>query len=296
MIRFGIMEMQLDRLLPKAMTPKDAAENMLQFDHGKLITGLVQEGFQLIELCGDLGLYFPNAYDSKSIQRLANLKREMGITYTVHLPLGSVEPSTPLESVRLGSVDAILDLIDALEPLNPEVYVLHGTGALAAEFYRKDLPKSAKSLVLKRFQGGAINSIQIILEETNIPSRKLAIETVGFPLDLTIEIAELLDLSICLDTGHILAGFSGPIRLDEALQTCLARLAEIHLHDSPDFLRTGQLGFGKDHQALGSGDLDIKFLINTLKKHNFAGPIIFELSVREALRSLAVLRELGGIV
>jgi len=293
-MRFGIMEMQMDRLLPVEITPKDAVENILQFDRGKLVSGLVQEGFHHIELGGDLGLFFPNAYESKNIQSLVNLKSEMGITYSVHLPLWSVEPSTPLEPVRMGSVDAILDVIDAAEPLNPEVYVLHGTGALAAEFYRMDLPQNAKFLALKQFQGGAISSIQMILEETGLPSRKLAIETIEFPLDLTLEIAELLDLSICLDTGHVLAGFSGSVKLEDALETCLPRLAEIHLHDSPDFLKTGKLGYGKDHQALGKGDLDVKFLMDALQKRDFTGPIVFELTVREALDSMAVLRELGG--
>jgi sugar phosphate isomerase/epimerase len=192
-------------------------------------------------------------------------------------------------------VDAILDVIEAVQPLDPEVYVLHATGALAAEFYRMKLPQTAKSLALKQFQGGAIHSIKTLLEETRLPSRKLAVETIEFPLELTLEIADLLDLSICLDTGHVLAGFSGAVNFDDALDICLPRLAEIHLHDSPDYMRTGRLAYGKDHQALGSGDLNAGRLIKRLEKQNFDGPVIFELSVENAQKSIAHLEKIGAI-
>ena len=294
-MRFGIMEMQMDRLLPAQASGKDAIDQILNFNRADLVGGLAESGFHLIELGGDLGLFFPTAYESANIQRLKQLKAERGLAYTIHLPLWSVEPSTPLEPVRLGSVDAILDVIDAVETLDPEVYVLHATGALAAEFYRMKLPQTAKSLALKQFQGGAINSIKTILEETGLPSRKLAVETIEFPLELTLEMADLLDLSICLDTGHVLAGFAGAINFDDALDVCLPRLAEVHLHDSPDFMRTGQLGYGKDHQALGTGDLNTRRLINQLKKRDFDGPVIFELDLANAKKSLSHLEEIGAL-
>jgi len=292
-MRFGLMEMQLNRLVPPKVDPKEAINRILNFDRGQHVRGLAQEGFSLIELGGDLSLFFPSAYQDENIDRLMVLKEDLNLTYTIHLPLWSVEPSTPLEPVRMGSVDAIVDIIDAVQPLEPEVYVLHATGALAAEFYRMNLPDMAKSLALKQFQGGAISSIQIILEETGLDSRKLAVETIEFPLELTLEMADLLDLSICLDTGHILAGFSGEVHMSEAIKACLPRLSEVHLHDSTNFMETGQLGYGKDHQTLGSGALDVNSLINQLNKANFGGPVVFELPVEDALVSLDHLKSLG---
>ncbi len=293
MLRFGIMEMQMTQLVPLDVSPKEVIDTILSFDRGNLVSSLANAGFSLIELGGDLSLFFPTAYEERNIHKLNKLKKEMGLSYTVHLPLWSVEPSTPLESVRLGSVDAIINIIDAVEILNPEVYVLHATGALAAEFYRMDLPEIPKSLVLKQFQGNAIRSIKMILEETGLPSRKLAIETIEFPLDLTIEIADLLDLSICFDTGHVLAGFSGAIAFEEALAACLPRLAEVHLHDAPNFMKTGELGYGKDHQPLGTGGLDVKKFLEALERNGFSGPIIFELTTSETKKSIAYLKEIG---
>jgi sugar phosphate isomerase/epimerase len=294
-MRFGIMELQLDRLIPAQVSGKDAIDQILNFNRANLVHGLAESGFSLVELGGDLGLFFPTAYKPANIQRLLQVKQELNLAYTIHLPLWSVEPSTPLEPVRLGSVDAILDVMDAVEILEPEVYVLHATGSLAAEFYRMQLPEAAKNLALKQFQGGAISSIMTILEESGLPSRMLAIETIEFPLELTLEIAELLDLSICLDTGHLLAGFSGAINFEDALDICLPRLAEVHLHDSPNYMRTGQLGYGQDHQPLGTGDLNVKRLLNRLKKHDVNLPIIFELNVADAQKSLVYLEKIGAI-
>jgi len=293
-MRFGIMEMQMSQLIPGDVNPKKAVDQILSFDRSQLVKNLAEAGFNLIELGGDLSLFFPHTFEEKSINRLNQLKEEMNLSFTVHLPLWSVEPSTPLEPVRYGSADAIMDIIDAVEILEPEVYVLHATGALAAEFYRMKIPETAKSLVLQQFQGNAISSVKMILEETGLPSRKLAIETIEFPLDLTLEIADLLDLSICLDTGHILAGFSGPIPFEEALTACLPRLAEVHLHDAPDFMKTGKLGYGLDHQALGTGDLDVINLLKILDDNHFSGPVVFELSTTEAQQSLSYLKRIGA--
>jgi|GEM_PF-5146886 len=50
------------------------------------------------------------------------------------------------------------------------------------------------------------------------------------------------------------------------------------------------IGYGTDHQALGRGDLDAGRLLDRLAEVGFAGPIIFELTVPEALESLDVIR------
>jgi len=135
----------------------------------------------------------------------------------------------------------------------------------------------------------------MILEETEIPSRQLAIETIEFPLELTLEIADLLDLSICLDTGHVLAGFSGALALADVLKICMPRLAEVHLHDSTNYQESGKLGYGQDHQTLGTQSLDVKYLMSYLNQHDFQGPIIFELTIKQAQDSLAYLNKIGVI-
>lgn len=291
-MRFGIMDMQLDLLVGGIDPSGDLAAQVGEFNHSDLVERLYQAGFNLVELGGDLQLFFPGAYAPHSIDRLLRLKQEKGLSYTVHLPLWSVEPSTPLQEVRKGSAQALTETIQATLPLDPEVYVLHATGALAAEFYRMRLPEKVKALLLRQFQAQAAESIRTILGETGIPSRQLAIETIEFPFELTVELANVLDLSICLDVGHILAGFSGPIGLYEALPYLLPRLGEVHLHDAPWQGKEQKIHYGEDHQALGKGDLDVVRLLDRLSEAHFDGPIIFELTVPEAQESVDVLMQL----
>jgi sugar phosphate isomerase/epimerase len=291
-MRFGIMTMQRNALIPAGLSPQETLAFIASLDHADLARKLFSLGFDPIELGGDMPLFLPHTLAPPTIERLAQLKAETGLAYTVHLPLWSVEPSTPLAPVREGSVRALIDTVQATLPLQPEFYVLHATGALAAEFYHMALPDLAKTFILRQFQNNAGDSIQHILAETGLPSRQLAVETVEFPLDLTVELAEELNLSLCLDTGHVLAGFSGPLDLFAALELCLPRLGEIHLHDSPWQGPEQKIVYGQDHQPLGRGDLDLARLLDRLAEVGFSGPLILELTVEEALASLGVIRAL----
>ena len=289
-MRFGIMAMQLEALVPSGIPAEQVMASIMAFDHAGLAKSLFDKGFNPIELGGDLGMFLPHAYSPEAIERLAALKAD-GLSYTLHLPLWSVEPSTPLTPVRKGSVDAVVQAIQATRPIDPEVYVLHATGALAAEFYNMKISEMARMLILRQFQNGARESIKSILAETGIPSRKLAIETIEFPLDLTLELAEELDLSMCLDAGHVLAGFPGWFDFFDVLEKLLPRLAEVHLHDCKK-MPEGTRGYGEDHKPLGHGDLDLGRFLDRLAAANFTGPLVFELKVDEALESLNVVKSI----
>jgi sugar phosphate isomerase/epimerase len=284
------MALQISALIAPGLPAERVMANIAGFDHADLVRGLTAHGFTLFELNGDLGYLLPQAYTPAAVERLAALKAELGLSYTVHLPLWSVEPASPVPGVRQGSVQALVDTIRATRLLDPEMYVMHATGSLAAEFYRMRLPELARVVLLRQFQGHAHQSLQAILAESGLPSRQLAIETVEFPFDLTVELAEELDLSLCFDTGHVLVGFSGPVDFFAALDRCLPRLGEIHLHDGPRRGPGEAPGYGLDHHPLGTGDLDLPRFLARLEQAGFSGPIIFELGVEEALASLDVIR------
>jgi len=291
-MRFGVIAMQQGSLIPPGITTEQLMAHVMNFDQSKLVEQVIVHGFDLVELSGDLGLFLPQTLEPESIERLCDLKDEQGLTFTVHLPLWSIEPSTPSTPVREGSVDAIINCIHAVEKLDPEIYVLHATGALAAEFYRMPLPDLAHIYLLRQFQNYARESLLKILSETRISTRRLSIETIEFPFDLTLELAEDLDLSICLDSGHVLVGFSGPIGLFDALEQCLPYLGEVHLHDGPWQGSGRNIGYGKDHQALGYGDLDVGRFLDRLTLSGFDGPVVLELDIDKALESLAFIRSI----
>jgi len=280
------MSSQTALLIPPGVQEAELTNHIVNYSYSELIIEIAEAGFKTIELSGDLAILLPHFYSKESIKSLLKLKKELDLSYTVHLPLWSVEPSTSLQPVRKGSVEALINHIDLVKTLEPEVYVLHATGALAAEFYRMSLPEVAKTFLLGQFKENAISSIGRILSETGISRQKLAIETIEFPLDLTIDIANQLDISLCFDTGHIMAGFSGNNSFFDALSSCFHRVAEFHLHDCPQRSQEDPIGYGQDHKPLGHGDINIVQLLNQLESHNFDGPIIFEMSLDDAKESI----------
>ena len=290
-MRFGVKSAQTSAMIPKDRVPNDIQKYITEFDYVGLVESIAERGFNLLELGGDVALFFPHCFSPASVERLIALKHRRKLSYTVHLPLWSVEPSTPQPAVRAGSVQAVVDCIRATLPLKPESYVLHATGTLATEFARMR-SEIGRAMILPLFQANARQSVRQILQKTGIPSRLLAIETIEFPFDLTCQIAEDLDISMCLDTGHVLVGFSGPFELFEVLERVLPRLGEIHMHDGPWQGPEMKLGYGKDHSPLGTGDLDVPRFLERLEKAGFSGPIIFELMLPEALASLEHIRGL----
>jgi len=302
MLRFGIEMLQRSLLMEMAMPALARQESSAQprgtvipqgqlappsADAAVLVERIADLGFSLIELNTDLNVFFPDSFGVPTIRRLGALKESRGLSYTIHLPLWSVEPSTPLQWVREGSVEALVDAVLRLAPLEPEAYVLHATGALAAEFYTMAaIPDEARPLVLGMFQRHAAHSIEELLRRTKLPSRAIAVETIEFPFDLTLALTEEFDLSLCLDTGHVVAKYPGPVTFEEALQRSLPRLGEVHLHDA--YYRPQPDGTFRrnDHLPLGEGDLPLAFLLDTLKEAGFEGPIIFEMTIQEAKASL----------
>ncbi len=117
----GIMAMQIGALIPGGGV--DLQAHAANFDPVGLVRRLHGQGFNPIELGGDLSLFVPHAFAAETVAGLLALKREIGVTYTVHLPLWSVEPSTPLTPVRLGSVQAVTSCRGGFLAINGELVV-----------------------------------------------------------------------------------------------------------------------------------------------------------------------------
>ena len=148
----------------------------------------------------------------------------------------------------------------------------------------------AKGLILERFYDMARRSLGELLAGTGVAPRRLALENVEFPLEYTLRLAEEFDCSLCLDTGHVLAGYSGPSDLARAVALFLPRLGEVHLHDG--FRRPEGVG---DHLRLGEGELPLAWLLRRLAAGGYAGPVILELAVPDALASLPAIHAGAGL-
>ena len=243
----------------------------------------VEAGFKHIEITGDLPYALPVILTKEEIKKLVEIKEERNLTYSIHLPLWGMEPAAFSHHIRDGSLKSFIECIELTKPLDPTCWVIHTTGALTVEFIHMGLPEIAQGFLLQQFQMHATEVITKLLEETNIPSRKIAVENIEFPFELMEETIEELDLSICFDTGHLLAGYSGKIKIMEFVEKYYDRIIELHLHDG---------AFPKiDHKPLGKYELPTKELLNFLNKKQFPGPLVYELSLEEANESMNYIKK-----
>lgn len=283
----GIQLLQAPLLLELAQPLLAGAAEGVGVDAARVAERIADHGFTWIELNPDLQVFFPESFNLPALRRLQRLKEDRGLRYTVHLPLWSLDPSSPVEGIRRASVDALVDAVFRLAPLSPEVYVLHIAGPLAAEFFTSPaIPEVARMALMRRFQQQAARSIEELLRRTGLPSRALAVETIQFPLEPTFELAEQFDLSICFDTGHVISRQPGLFPFLEVLRRCLPRLAEVHLHDGYYRQRPDGSVAWADHLPLGRGEVPVVELFQMLRVHGFQGPVIFELTLEEAKASL----------
>jgi sugar phosphate isomerase/epimerase len=267
-----------------------------KFDLSKLsapsiVKRCIKEGFRLIELGLDLGYVIPGSINKKAIDELVKIKNSDHISYTVHLPLWSVEPASPNEFIRKASVEVLADAVKLCGPLNPEAYVIHATGALAAEFSRLEIAEFYKDYIASEMTGLAEQSIKSLLSSTNLQPEKLAIETVEFPFKHMKRLIEKYNVSVCCDTGHILAGYPGNYSVVGFVEEFFERIIDIHLHDGYRTEKEKGVKIQKDHLPLGEGKLPINDLFDFLHRHDYSHPIVFELTLPQALKSLKVIRE-----
>jgi len=293
-MRFGISERTLAAVGQRAATATSLAEALRDFDRGETILEhlAASDEFSVIELNADMMGFWDGAFDERALARLADLRAEFGTTYTCHLPLWSIELASPFPGVREGSVRDVAAAYRAIAPLAPETWVVHATGALASEFMAVSRRAGGvdRKASLATFQDNARRSVELLLNETGMPSRALCVETVEFPAELTFALAEEFDLSVCFDTGHVLVRFSGDGEFFETLEMMLPRIAEIHLHDGTTPPLGAPIVYQTDHQQLGTGDLDIPRFFDRLVAADFAGPIVYELPTDKAVNSFEVIR------
>jgi sugar phosphate isomerase/epimerase len=193
----------------------------------------------------------------------------------------------------MGGVDSTIEAIELAKPLDPEAYVLHITGDLAANFSSMNFDGNLVRLISTLLAGYAAASVDDIISRTEINPRELAIENVEFPFGVMRDVIDDLDTSICFDTAHLLSRMSGTESVMDFYNTHKDRITEIHLQDATYKEYEGAIA-REDHVALGHGimgDVVLRDFLTELINDKFDGPIIFELTKDEARESLDLIRK-----
>ena len=258
-----------------------------------IIRDVASEGYTIMELSLDAKYILDSIFTPESIDSLVDLKDELELSYTVHLPFWSIDLATFNEPVREGCVKSIIECILLAERLDPEAYVLHATGCLAAEFSALPYSKDMVRLICSLLSSFSMQSVEDIISQTEIESRKLAIENCNFPFDITRNVIDELDTGICFDTAHLITRMSGTESVMDFYKTNKDRIIEVHLQDGTYSEYDDAIG-RDDHIPLGHGimgDLVLREFLLALVKDEFRGPIIFELTKSEVRESLDYIRK-----
>jgi len=288
-LRFGIQPFELTTI--SSLVSENGTFDLSRLSAPSIVKRCIKEGFRVIELGLDLGYVIPGSINAKAVEELVKIKKSEGISYTVHLPLWSVEPASPNEFIRKASVEVLSDAVKLCEPLQPEAYVVHATGALAAEFSRLEIGEIYKDFIASQMTGLTEQSIKELISSTNLKPKKLAVETVEFPFNYMKRLIDKYDVSVCCDTGHILAGYPGNYTVMGFLEEFFDRIIDIHFHDGYRIDREKGVRIQRDHLPLGEGKLPVTDFLDFLKHHEYSHPIVFELTLPQALQSLKVIRE-----
>lgn len=290
-VRVGVTVLSFETVMREVV--RDGAVDPSLFDYARFAKRAAESGFDHLELSLDAYYALPGALSKACVKSLKELGEEYNVKFSAHLPLWSIEPASHIEEIREASVSAVLKPVFEVEELEPNPYVLHATGSLAAEFHRLKIDSAYRKMITGTFLKNAEKSVGEIVErmsEIGVEPKRIALESVEFPFLDTLKLAEEFEASVCIDTGHILAGGPGDVGLKDAMTLSAGRIGEVHLHDA--YRRVdGECIKVKDHLPLGAGDLNVDEFLDLLRSSSFEGPIVFELSLEEALASLRVLRK-----
>lgn len=283
-MRFGISPLSLEFVIDTILKKKGLA-GLAEFKLSKLIEGVAKAGYQHCEIIMDIFQLFPIQITQEEIEKIKDIKKKYGITYSAHFPFISIELASPNRFIRTGSINSIVDAYESFINLEEDidVYVLHATGEFIADAMDFIMDPTIFPVATNLFAELSLNSIQEIIKKTEIDINKLAIENIEFPFDPTIKIVEELGLRLCFDTAHILGGLSGKCNLIETIKQYYNFIAEIHLQD---YVKNAVI----DHGALGTGSFPPEFL-NFINQHDFTGPVVFELPRSQAIKSIEFIKK-----
>lgn len=288
-MRFGLQPLDFQPIVEQILV--GGVPDFSRFTIDNLVRLALKLGhMSAVEVTMDIERLVPGSLTPESVAKLAKLGEELGNAFTVHLPFYSLELASFNEHIREASVETVVKAIELAEPLEPEAYVLHTTGSMAAEFSRLTLSEDMVSLICSYMSIFAARSLEEILTKTEIDPRKIAIENVEFPFEVTNQLVEQYNTSICFDTGHLLTHYSGTESVLEFYRQHRERIVEIHLHDG-SYEKRDDFVVHRDHIPLGRGAMPVRDFLRELIKSKYNGPIIFELRNAEIKESLDYIRK-----
>lgn len=146
------------------------------------------------------------------IRELAQLARSGGITYNIHLPT-DIYLAHRNAGIRQTAVDVLKRLIDRCAPLNPTTFTLH-------------LIRDPSEPDVRQWQANAAAALETVLA-TGLSGRRFSVESLDYDFELTAPVIQQLNLSVCMDIGHLMVH---GVDITTFYDRWEERIAIVHLH------------------------------------------------------------------
>lgn len=162
------------------------------------------------------------------IRQMAALAKNQQISYNVHLPT-DVNITDAVPGRQKKAIERILAAADRARPLAPVTWTLH-------------LPfeeNSTDTGTVQKWQKRAIDALERLLVRSGIAPRHISIENLDYPPEWMEPVAEAMDVSVCLDTGHLL---EYNFDILETFELFRPRITILHLY--------GDVAAGRGHLGL----------------------------------------------
>lgn len=187
----------------------------------------------------------------EEIDALSKIRKDFTLGYNIHLPT-DVSLAAPGGAGRAEALDALGRVIEMTRELDPSSWTLHIPCGPSAE----------TDTDIERWRGSVRAGLEKLLA-AGIPPGRLAVENLDYPFEWVRDVVRELDLSVCMDVGHLLLRGED---IAAFYRENADRIAILHLHGVRD---------GKDHLPLTAlSKTDGPLVANILK--DFPGTLSVE--------------------
>ena len=185
------------------------------------------------------------------ITELSRLAQEFKLSYNIHLPT-DISIGDPDPARQNLAVETMIRVVDLVQPLDASALILH-------------VPlgeKSSDASVVAKWRDRVYVNLERILAGLE-NKNAIAVETLDYPLELLEDIIVDLDLTICLDLGHLMIHGYDLIRVYNQYGF---KTGVLHLHGVEN---------GRDHLALDRLPEKLTSIVLQVLK-SFAGVVSLE--------------------
>lgn len=149
------------------------------------------------------------------VDKLQRLATDLNLTYNIHLPT-DIAISAPDVRQQQAAVETFTGIIQRLMPLAPSAFCLH------VPYNEND----NQTTTVNTWRDSVRSNMERLLGN-GIDARAISIETLDYPLELIEDIIADLNISVCMDVGHLILRGSDIVNV---FNRFASRISVIHLH------------------------------------------------------------------